>query len=110
MVAIMKVIGLTLLIAVVTTACSTVTIEQQGEASTSRAPDYQKTQKYYFWGLVGERHINTSSICGDRPVTQVQSQQTFTNGFFNLITLGIYAPHTAKVWCGVERSERVEKS
>lgn len=99
-----------LLVAVVTAGCSTVTIEQKGQVSISSSPNYQQTQKYYFWGLVGERHINTSSICGDKSVAQMQSQATFTNGFFTVITLGIYAPHTAKVWCGDVQNGGGEKS
>ncbi|MGY8876101.1 MAG: Bor/Iss family lipoprotein, partial [Pseudoalteromonas sp.] len=26
-------------------------------------------------------------------------QQTFSDGALSLITLGIYSPHTIKVWC-----------
>jgi hypothetical protein len=29
----------------------------------------------------------------------MQSQQTFVDGLLGLVTLGIYSPQTAKVWC-----------
>ena len=82
--------------------CATVTIRPDGGAKTSGKPDYQKSKNYFFWGLAGEHTIAVASVCDNKGVEQVQSQYTFMNGFLGVITLGIYAPKTAKVWCVVE--------
>jgi hypothetical protein len=86
-------------------ACSTVTIAPQGEAKLASKPSYEESKPFYFWGLSGEHHINVLEVCNNKEPLQMQSQQTFSDGLFGLITLGIYAPHTAKVWCPKETSE-----
>jgi hypothetical protein len=82
--------------------CATVTIRPEGGAKTSAKPDYQKTKPYFFWGLAKTHTIDVAEICEDKGVEQIQSQQTFMNGFLTTITLGIYSPKTAKVWCKME--------
>lgn len=80
-------------------ACSTVTIRPSGGEKVSSAPTYQDSKSYFFWGLAGTQEINVADICGGKKTTQMQSQYTFGDGFKSLITLGIYSPKTAKVWC-----------
>jgi hypothetical protein len=46
-----------------------------------------------------EHEINTSKICGDRRVEQMQAVSTFSDWIRGIFTLFIYAPRTAKVWC-----------
>ena len=91
--------ALVLGLAITASACSTVTIHPKSTATIVSPPNYEESESFYFVGLVGERHVNVTEICGDKEVTQMQSQQTFTNGFIGVITLGIYTPHTVKVWC-----------
>ncbi len=63
------------------------------------APDYSDSKEYYFWGLMGEYEINTSDVCGDRRVEQMQAVMTSSDWIRGFFTLFIYAPRTAKVWC-----------
>ena len=91
--------ALVLGLAITASACSTVTIHPKSAGTLSSQPSYEESKSFYLGGLVGEQRVNVSEICGDKEVTQMQSQQTFINGFLGLITLGIYAPHTVKVWC-----------
>ncbi|MCH2042233.1 MAG: Bor family protein [Saccharospirillaceae bacterium] len=79
--------------------CSTVTIHPKSAAKLSSNPTFEESQTFYLWGLVGENRINVSEICGSKGPLQMQTQQTFVDGLLGGITLGIYAPHTAKVWC-----------
>jgi hypothetical protein len=79
--------------------CATVTIRPEGGAKTSAKPDYQATKNYFFWGLAGVHTIDVKEICEESGVEQMQSQFTFMNGLLGAITVGIYAPKTAKVWC-----------
>lgn len=82
--------------------CATVTARPDGGAKTSRKPDYQVSKNYFFWGLAGVHTIDVADVCDGKPAEQLQSQFTFLNGLLGQITLGIYLPKTAKVWCAEE--------
>ena len=88
-----------LLIALLLSACSSVTMRPYGGMKEKRSPDYSDSKDYYFWGLKGEHEINTSEICGDRRVEQMQAVLTASDWIRGVFTLFIYAPRTAKVWC-----------
>lgn len=81
------------------TACSTVTIHPQQSAKLASKPTYKDSKSFFLWGLVGEHRVDTAAICGGAEPKQMQSQQTFTDGLLGVVTLGIYVPHTVKVWC-----------
>jgi len=82
-------------------SCQTVTISPPGNTvKYSNLPDYTELQHFFLFGLIGEAHIDITSICGGRAVKQMQSQETFINGLLKIITIGIYTPRTASVWCG----------
>jgi len=83
-------------------ACSTVTINQEGQQKLVSKPTYEESKTFFLWGLVGEHHVEVTKICDGKEPMQMQSQQTFVDGLLGAITLGIYAPHTAKVWCPKE--------
>ena len=85
-------------------ACSTVTIVPQGESKLVSKPSYEESKPFYLLGLSGEHHVDVLEICNNKEPLQMQSQQTFSDGLWQLLTLGIYAPHTAKVWCPKEES------
>jgi hypothetical protein len=94
----MKKISL-MLFCIILASCSTVTISPSGSDKISSAPNYQKSEHFFLWGLVGETRVNVESTClGEQPA-QMQSQSTFGNELFSLLTFGLYTPHTVKVWC-----------
>ncbi|MBI4598441.1 MAG: Bor family protein [Candidatus Omnitrophica bacterium] len=84
---------------VVLSGCATVTLTQQGERTISSHPTYEKREAFFLWGLVGDHWIDVRKVCGTQNVQQMQTQFTFLDELFTFITLGIYAPRTAKVWC-----------
>ncbi len=86
-------------------ACSSVTIQPQKIAKLSDKPTYQDSRPFYLWGLVGEERVDVKEICTDTQAAQMQSQQTFSDGALGLITLGIYSPHTIKVWCEEQNTQ-----
>jgi hypothetical protein len=49
--------------------------------------------------LAGETRVNTEEVCNGKQPAQMQSQSTFVNGFISNLTLGLYSPHSVKVWC-----------
>lgn len=85
--------------AIILSGCATVTIRPEGGEKVVDKPDYQARKNYFFWGLSGEHTIDVAAVCGDKGVEQIQSQRTFGDGFLGAITLGIYTPKTAMVWC-----------
>ena len=90
-----------LLILTFLTACQTVTIRPGGgQQEIHSAADYKKPHNFFLWGLVGEKYINVSAICPKRQIKQIQTQSSFWNRVVYIVTLGIYSPKTARVWCG----------
>ena len=85
-------------------SCSTVTIHPKQSGKLSTEPTFEESKDYYFWGLVGEHRVDVKGICGDKKVLQIQSQGTVSNVIFGILTLGIYSPHTGKIWCGEDVS------
>ena len=84
---------------VTVSGCATVTITQQGEQKIISHPTYEKSQAFFLWGLVGDKYIDVKEVCGTKEVKQMQTQFTFVDELLSFITLGIYAPRTARVWC-----------
>lgn len=80
-------------------ACAAVTVQpEQITKQSADTADYSERKNYFFWGLAGEHRIDVTEICPAGPV-QMQSIQTGVDGLLGVITLGIYAPRTARVWC-----------
>ena len=75
------------------------TIKPSSDVVVRDLPNYEDTRHFFFWGLMGEERINVTEVCADKDVAQMQSQETFVNGLLGAITLGIYAPHSVRVWC-----------
>lgn len=85
------------------TGCYAVTSRPEGGYQVATEPTFEQRQDFYLWGLVGESHINTQQVCSGSAVTQLQSKVTPVDALLGLITLGIYAPESAKVWCGTAK-------
>ncbi|HEY8279398.1 MAG TPA: Bor family protein [Bdellovibrionota bacterium] len=99
---------LTVILCILTfAACSTVTVVPAGKGKISSKPNYEDSKSFFLLGIIGEHDVNISEVCGKNGARQMQSQRTFLDGFLTVITLGIYAPKTAKVWC--EKEEKIEK-
>lgn len=102
--------GLCTLMMVAMVGCGTVTIKGEGKGRLSRSPDYEDRKTFLFWGLSGEHDVDVRAVCGGGKARQMQSQWTFVDGLLNTITLGIYAPRTAKVWCDRGSKKRRRRS
>lgn len=87
------------LLTVLLNACSSVTMRPYGGEKDTSKPTYQSSKDYYWWGLKNEYEINTTDICQGRRVMQMQSVSTLSDWLLQTLTLGIYFPRTAKVWC-----------
>jgi hypothetical protein len=92
-----KRVGMTALLVLVS-GCFSVTSRPEGGLRIATQPTYEQRQDFFLWGLVGESHIDTNKVC-KHGVSQLQSQTTFVDGLLGVVTLGIYAPTSAKIWC-----------
>jgi len=60
----------------------------------------RQTQHFFVSGVGQEKYVDAASVCGGRDnVARIEVQQTFLNGLLSLVTLGIYTPREARVYC-----------
>ena len=86
--------------------CAAVTVTQQGASDFTYYPHYEESKHFFLWGFIGEHTVNTRAICKRRSVAQMQTKFTATDVLWATLTLGLYLPRTAMVWC--ERPEADE--
>jgi len=95
-----KALNLTLIILTLTlSGCAAVTITESGQPDFKYRPHYEESKHFFLWGLFGEHHINVTEICTDLPVKQMQTKYSALDVLYSTLTLGLYLPRTAKVWC-----------
>ena len=80
-------------------ACSSVTVRPYGGEKDTSPPDYQDSKAFYILAIFGDHTVNTSEVCGQRRVMQMQAVTSLSDWLQSLFTLFIYTPRTAKVWC-----------
>ncbi len=90
--------------AILLNGCSSVTVRTDQLEKNHDTPTYQKRYNYYWWGLKGEHSVNVRLVCQGKPVEQMQTAFTLSDTLMGLITIGIYNPRTARVWCQEEDS------
>lgn len=78
-------------------ACATQTVHlQKGNSRLS----YEESQTFFISGLGQEQTVNAVQICGDESrIAKVESHLSGTNILLGIVTLGIYTPRTARVYC-----------
>ena len=63
-------------------------------------PTYDRAQSYFISGLGQQKNIDPAEICGGADkVERVETQTTFINGLVAVVTVGIYTPQQARVYC-----------
>ena len=80
-------------------ACESITVRPEGTKILSSKPNYEQSENYYFWGLKNEFRVDAKAACADKRIVQMQAQDTPKDVFYTAITLGIYSPRTARIWC-----------
>ena len=84
---------------IVLSACSSVTVRTDNKSKDVSSPSFQKRYTYWWWGLQGKHSINVREVCSGKAVEQIQAVDTLSDVILITITLGIYTPRTARVWC-----------
>ena len=94
----MKKMLLATALALLITGCAQQTFTVQNKPAAV-APKETITHHFFVSG-VGRRKLSCSQICGGAEnVVKTETQQTFVNGLLGFITLGIYTPLEARVYC-----------
>ena len=64
------------------------------------APKETITHHFFVSGIGQRKTVDAAKICGGAEnVVKTETQQTFVNGLLGFITLGIYTPLEARVYC-----------
>jgi len=87
-------------LALMLSGCAAVTITESGPSDFQYRPHYEESKHFFLWGLIGEHHIDITKICTlKQPVKQMQTKYSAMDVLWSTLTLGLYLPRTAKVWC-----------
>ena len=71
------------------------------------APKETITHHFFVSGIGQKKTVDAAKICGGAEnVVKTETQQTFVNGLLGFITLGIYTPLEARVYCSQYQAER----
>lgn len=63
-------------------------------------PTYSKSQTFFISGIGQQQTVNAAQVCGGAAkVAKIQTIQEPKDIALALVTLGIYTPRTAKVYC-----------
>lgn len=63
-------------------------------------PQQTTTHHFFISGIGQAKTIDAAAVCGGADkVVRTEVQQTFTNGLLDFVTLGIYTPREARVYC-----------
>ena len=96
----MKKMLLATALALLITGCAqqTFTVQKQTGSSSTKGNHHPSFLRFWNWGR--SKTVDAAKICGGAEnVVKTETQQTFVNGLLGFITLGIYTPLEARVYC-----------
>lgn len=76
-------------------ACHTMRFEVSGEPHTSVVTEHKS---FFFWGLAPTMEVDVKEKC-PAGVVAVEEEESFSDGFLSLLTLGLWAPRSSKYYC-----------
>lgn len=80
------------------TACATQTGVVRNTTNTTA--NYSTSQSFFISGIGQEKHVEAHKIChGEHNVAKVETVQSPKDIVLSVITMGIYTPRTASVYC-----------
>ena len=86
-------------LALLITGCAQQTFTVQNKPAAV-APKETITHHFFVSGIGQKKTVDAAKICGGAEnVVKTETQQTFVNGLLGFITLGIYTPLEARVYC-----------
>ena len=92
---VLKLIFISLVLVV--SGCGSVTITESGPSDFQYFPHYEESKHFFLWGLIGEHHIDVTTICtNEQPAIQMQTKYSAQDFLLALVTGGLYLPRTAR--------------
>lgn len=88
----------TLGLALAATGCATHTINYKNPSAPMGGTSTTARQSFFLWGLVGGNDVDLNRMCPSG-VAQIQSQSSFGDQLFTVLTGGIYSPMSVSVQC-----------
>ena len=87
-------------LALLITGCAQQTFTVQNKPAAV-APKETITHHFFVSGIGQKKTVDAAKICilAENVVKKTETQQTFVNGLLCFITLGIYTPLEARVYC-----------
>lgn len=80
--------------------CATVTMRPEGTKRLAGTPTSTQSFDFFFWGLTPEEiTVDLKRACRGGQVAQFQSQSTLQDSLLSIVTFGIYAPRSVRIWC-----------
>lgn len=96
----MKKIMTTVALAAVMTLTGCATQKALLHTSTAQSTANKTTHHFFIAGLGQEKTIDAAQVCGGASrVAGVESTETAKDVLLSVVTLGIYTPRTATVYC-----------
>ena len=84
-------------LALLITGCAQPTFTVQNKPRSAKETI---THHFFVSGIGQKKTVDAAKICGGAEnVVKTETQQTFVNGLLGFITLGIYTPLEARVYC-----------
>lgn len=88
------------LLAVFFAGCTTQTAQIAGEVTDNIKPTKSVNQSFFIGGIGQQETLNVLEICGSADkINQVETVLSGSNILVGVVTLGIYTPRTANVYC-----------
>lgn len=72
-----------------------------GSAIPPAQPTYENRQSFFISGLGQSQTMNAKELCGgdSSKIAKVEAEMTFVDGFLGFISMGLYTPRVARVFC-----------
>ena len=94
----MKKMLLATALALLITGCAQQTFTVQNKPAAVAPGNHH--HHFFVSGIGQKKTVDAAKICGGAEnVVKTETQQTFVNGLLGFITLGIYTPLEARVYC-----------
>ena len=87
-------------LALLITGCAQQTFTVQNKPAAAVAPEETITHHFFVSGI-GQKKLSDAPkfVAAQKMLLKTETQQTSVNGLFGFITLGIYTPLEARVYC-----------
>lgn len=86
-----------ILFSLLISGCARVTVSKDGDYDTSN-PSWEEKQDIFVFGLISDEDVQLNEVCPSG-TKQLETQITFSDLILTGLTVGIYSPKTARVWC-----------